>query len=1229
MAAKYYRFEFVPKTGDKFYIISNNRSGLTTSGTKLPDVKLSPTTTVKLSELQCSLISIEYDKKVFSPCFVKAVVSMSTAQGGTPINPNDVLPALCTLFSGLKTKWGYSDKDTVAATPEGFLGEDFFVMSAKPYYDYNNGECRLTLEIYSRDKLLAVDKYSRSYLDCKLGEDILKGTVDASGTGPLKSYEVGCLVGPERMQITGYDLTDSITKKNVPTELKIPYKVQYNEDFYSFVSRIACRYGEFLFFEGGKLTLGLDKVNPAATGGNVTRLKLKGSDKQVRSMEYPSGEVNGLTVTGHYRNYRDKVGYSTAALTYNEDDAYDEYFDVLPNKGPTSLSTEKAWGNYIAPVLSYLFPGISKLRHGQRFLGAETLAKFTLETALALEQDGTRAVYVNNNYKANVFDNAGKNASKYKATEQLDSDKNIRQFSSISENVKNLMGAFFTTIREREKYVAAHTIKLNMEPGSVNLKVGDYVAFDAAATTVYVVTGVSGKMDMVLKEKNMERYWQFQDAQTVYLVPKPDKGEVFLPPYNSCVEYNRVASQPAIVADASDPRYQGRVRIRYPWQSEKDDPSPWIRVVAPMATKEGGVSFRPSPGDEVMVNYLGGNVDRPYVEGSLFNEDHKPSVRLYSPFNRTIRSETGQRINFRGGTVEPWISSMIPLAGFIIPLYPTMYAGLTKVIDNADFLKKLHGIVEISDTYGFWTIKGDTAARSVVVDSLLGKVTVSALTGISIEAPHGDIKIIGKNIDIEARNNIRIESGIAIKEALAANLKTKKFAAQTLGGAAIAVAEGLLADVLLKKVDMSLIRAIYEAIYEPMEGTLEVKSNRFLRLEAGEGSAFSGEANSADFISKEDKERFESKSMAFKIDGISEVVKKCKAFVELYSATFVSDALLILARMETYDNYLNVILRDGIMKKLLGDGSKAMSVVENALKSAKEKTASELEREISNALDEAKAPLENQNKNGNADDKDESSNESIVIDANISNQPAINNAQNELIKISQDLLTLTNMANQFSYKYRNLKKWISKDYEKVLNLTDMQKLFADLIDKQLLGYLNTRSKPTEDELKSRIDPKVIFRKACSNYLKSFKDLAFTPPADGDMADDDAWADAVCAITFAQDQLADKKMSDLAAGLADKFKKKYTIKNYNEQNLWNHKSRGRILISEDLGITHTITTAGSIETKNANEVGSETLPNLRKILFENDGLPSMNDLIAKGKKEQKEEPGQPLVVEGND
>lgn len=72
----------------------------------------------------------------------------------------------------------------------------------------------------------------------------------------------------------------------------------------------------------------------------------------------------------------------------------------------------------------------------------------------------------------------------------------------------------------------------------------------------------------------------------------------------------------ATVPDSSiDPYTQ--VKVKFPWNSEQN--SCWVRVVQSFAGKNWGANFVPRVGQEVVVNYINGDADRPVVTGAVYN----------------------------------------------------------------------------------------------------------------------------------------------------------------------------------------------------------------------------------------------------------------------------------------------------------------------------------------------------------------------------------------------------------------------------------------------------------------------------------------------------------------------------------------------------------------------------------------------------------------------------------
>ena len=792
---------------------------------------------------------ISYEKRLYSPCVFNIELSL--------INDKRTLSGIQSDFANKREVSLSVANNTDTAITISKIATDYFVYHYNPVYA--DSKCSIFLTLYSRDKLLTLDKFNKTYLNKQFGNGIIKEMLDNS-SGLLKDCKVKFDFDAQRLQVLSYSVTD---QKTTWYEVTQPYRVQYNEDFYSFISRIACRCGEFLYFEDGKLKLGLD------TGDNV--IEIASSD--IISKEYPSCSSSDLTVKSCFRDYFLKDTTSSKNdLTCSDYGAFDEYFDVLDlTKLPDCFNDELYWPDFAELVKDSALPMVGKFGAKEAYTSVTKVLGLGVELATLLASWKKAADYVNDKFKED-FSNIG-------TTDKLS------QFADVEQDrYGKLLNKQLAEIRDKEMKAVRETVLVRVKTEfatNKNIKLGSKVKLDGKEYRVISCTGQYFKTAVLVgfnKYTGEPKYeeeitditaFELVPTQSITIAGEKSAVDRFIPPYNKCAESVPASPQIAIVTADNDPRYIGRVRVRYTWQKSDEPGSPWVRVLAPLASSSGAVHFQPKEGDEVMLGYIDGNIDRPYVAGSLFNDKDKIHDCLFSAYNDTIRVGS-QRLDFRKGTIQNWLDSVIPFAGMVNSFLPGNMADMVKSLDNtSDFAKGLHGVTRLTDTNSIWTIEGNTAARSVTIKSAWGRVKINGYAGISIESA-GDISIKGKNISISAQNNIKIESGIAIKNArTSAKIYKEKDALGILGTAALTTLE----DLAFGSIDLSLPRTIWESIVPPKEGTLKIKSNRYLALEAGEGAAFdntdvsSGENDNLPRFSN-DEEDSGLATLATKIDKI-------------------------------------------------------------------------------------------------------------------------------------------------------------------------------------------------------------------------------------------------------------------------------------------------------------------------------------------------------------------------
>lgn len=149
----------------------------------------------------------------------------------------------------------------------------------------------------------------------------------------------------------------------------------------------------------------------------------------------------------------------------------------------------------------------------------------------------------------------------------------------------------------------------------------------------YVVTSVTHQCD------GQGNYSNFFEA-----IP----SSVKFPPVTTYPE-SKCEAQYAIVTDNNDHDSLGRIRVRFYWMDPAQK-SNWIRVTTPYAGKEKGIFFMPEIDEEVMVGFEGGDAEKPYIIGCVWNGKAKNSSANGSNSQKIIKTKSGLSITLDDGT---------------------------------------------------------------------------------------------------------------------------------------------------------------------------------------------------------------------------------------------------------------------------------------------------------------------------------------------------------------------------------------------------------------------------------------------------------------------------------------------------------------------------------------------------------------------------------------------------
>ena len=199
------------------------------------------------------------------------------------------------------------------------------------------------------------------------------------------------------------------------------------------------------------------------------------------------------------------------------------------------------------------------------------------------------------------------------------------------------------------------------------------------------------------------------------------------PPYSNGDIYPESSSCRAKVKDNEDPSNLGRIRVQFDWQAELDEDmmTPWIRIAQPYAGAGKGFSFIPEIGEEVMVDFEGGNAEKPYVKGMLFNGiDDPDSAWLVD------------------GNSENRIKAIRTRNGHTIEIHDNYEGGYIRIYDN----KKENYVLTLS-----------TDEQLIKLESK-GNIELRADKNIIMRAGHSIKVKAGSNIKTEAGKNITISA---------------------------------------------------------------------------------------------------------------------------------------------------------------------------------------------------------------------------------------------------------------------------------------------------------------------------------------------------------------------------------------------------------------------------------------------------------------------------------------
>ncbi|MFJ2098837.1 VgrG-related protein [Streptomyces anulatus] len=232
------------------------------------------------------------------------------------------------------------------------------------------------------------------------------------------------------------------------------------------------------------------------------------------------------------------------------------------------------------------------------------------------------------------------------------------------------------------------------------------------------------------------------------------------------------------VTDTQDPEGSGRVKVRFPWLSD-EYASDWARTAQSGGTG-GGEAFIPEVGDEVLVGFEHGHLDRPYVLAGLYNGQDRPgggggggSPSAGAPGASSTSGTPGAPGASGASGASGGAGGAGGAGGGGELVDPT-----TGAVNRRAFASKSGNQLELLDAAngpqgvrlrtgdGKLTIDLDRKGTAIVIGSdgsvtieAKEQVSIRAADGVALDAGRGSLELAGESVTLTARKGVSVDGG--------------------------------------------------------------------------------------------------------------------------------------------------------------------------------------------------------------------------------------------------------------------------------------------------------------------------------------------------------------------------------------------------------------------------------------------------------------------------------------
>ncbi|WP_329036544.1 VgrG-related protein [Streptomyces sp. NBC_01725] len=229
------------------------------------------------------------------------------------------------------------------------------------------------------------------------------------------------------------------------------------------------------------------------------------------------------------------------------------------------------------------------------------------------------------------------------------------------------------------------------------------------------------------------------------------------------------------VTDTQDPEGSGRVKVRFPWLSD-EYASDWARTAQSGGTG-GGEAFIPEVGDEVLVGFEHGHLDRPFVLAGLYNGQDRPGGGGDAGGGGAVAGPTagGSAGGAAGGAAgAAGAGAGAPGGGTGAELVdPTSGAVNRRAFasrsgNQLELLDAANGPqgVRLRTGDGKLTIDLDRKGTAIVINSdgsvtieAKERVSIKAADGVALDAGSGALELAGDSVTLTSRSGVAVDGG--------------------------------------------------------------------------------------------------------------------------------------------------------------------------------------------------------------------------------------------------------------------------------------------------------------------------------------------------------------------------------------------------------------------------------------------------------------------------------------